>query len=411
MRIKGANKHSGSVMVGALIFALAIATCLVSYLLLVQNSDQTVARAQQWNSALAIAEAGVEEAMAKLNAIPVTTNQTSTNFSMPQQSLNSGYYNVSVSITNTFTNAITSSGTVHAPITGDLISRTVQVIAARQGLFSKGIVSLNDITLKGNGSAPWAVDSYDSRLGPYNPNNVLNGGGDVAAGGFVDAGNHTINGNLWLTPDGTFTMGPNGGVTGTVYHDWNMTFPDIQSLPVPDANGWQATQVGSDHYFTNSGYYTIYDNNSIYVAPGITVTLDVKTSNFDLNQSTLSISGGTTNSGTLIVYQESGSVTLGGSSSGGAVNNQPKNFVYFGMTGVTSINMGGGSVFVGVIYAPEADLVLNGGGSSNDLMGSFIVNSLTMTGHYSMHYDISLAGYYWGYYVVGSWQELPSSAN
>src|SRR6516165_11249095 len=121
----GTNKRSGSVLVGAMIFVLLIASGLVSYLLLVQNSDQSVARAQQWNSALPIAEAGVEEAMACLNMMAISTNQTATNFTLPQQSLSGGYYNVNVSITNVVTNVITSSGNVYAPITKDLISRTV----------------------------------------------------------------------------------------------------------------------------------------------------------------------------------------------------------------------------------------------------------------------------------------------
>jgi len=62
---------------------------------------------------------------------------------------------------------------------------------------------------------------------------------------------------------------------------------------------------------------------------------------------------------------------------------------------------------MGVIYAPEADLKFNGGGSDGlDFLGSLIVNSVTMGGNFDFHYDVSLIGYYYGYYVAGSWEEL-----
>jgi hypothetical protein len=139
--------------------------------------------------------------------------------------------------------------------------------------------------------------------------------------------------------------------------------------------------------------------------------LDVKVT--DYNPGGITILGGTTNAGTMIVYQESGTFTLGGSAGAGAWNNpptvpsnQPKNFVYFGMPGVTSVTIGGSAVFLGVIYAPEADISFNGGGSSDDLMGSFIGKSLTIKGHYQVHFDVSLLGYYYGYYAIGTWAEL-----
>ena len=51
-------------------------------------------------------------------------------------------------------------------------------------------------------------------------------------------------------------------------------------------------------------------------------------------------------------------------------------------------------------------MALSGGGSSNDFIGAFIVKKLTVNGHYNFHFDDSLVGYYYGYYAVGSWQEL-----
>ena len=95
-----------------------------------------------------------------------------------------------------------------------------------------------------------------------------------------------------------------------------------------------------------------------------------------------------TNSGTIIMYQTSGSMT--GDSPGGATNSQPKNFVYLGLPGVTNINFSGNEAFVGVIYAPEATFTFNGGGSGYGVMGSCVAGSVFQNNHYNFHFDESL---------------------
>jgi hypothetical protein len=52
-------------------------------------------------------------------------------------------------------------------------------------------------------------------------------------------------------------------------------------------------------------------------------------------------------------------------------------------------------------------LTLNGGGSSNDFLGACVVKTITMVGHYNIHFDQALLQY--GPkrgYVPSSWQEL-----
>src|SRR5215471_3086020 len=115
------KNRSGSVLVGALIFAMVIAWCLVSYLWLVQNSDQTVARAQRWNAALAIAEAGVEEAMSQLNSgSSLSANgwgQSGSYYGPLSRPFGGGTYSVSILPDGTGQSAtIYSTGTVTAPI-------------------------------------------------------------------------------------------------------------------------------------------------------------------------------------------------------------------------------------------------------------------------------------------------------
>ncbi len=66
------------------------------------------------------------------------------------------------------------------------------------------------------------------------------------------------------------------------------------------------------------------------------------------------------------------------------------NFYYYGLPGVTSITFSGTTAFIGVIYAPEADLTLNGGGHNVGIVGSLVSKSLTMNGHYNFHFDEDL---------------------
>jgi hypothetical protein len=408
MKISGISQRSGSVLLATMIFVLAIAAFLVTYLYVVQNSNQSVARAQRWNAALAVAEAGIEEGMAKLNQVAITTVQGSGGFTdVIQRGLNSDTYAVG-NTTAGIVQTLTSTGTVTAPIIGDFIVRTVRVNAQRQALFSKGMISLTDIDMSGNGVISDSFDSHNTNQsvnGAYSPSFYAGTNGDIAAvDGVVNLGNHTIGGDLYLGPTAKLES---GNILGTVYTDWNMQFPEA-SLPTVETNGspiaWTVEPSSSVHTFTNSGYYVINDNGSINVSPGLTVTLDVRRTSY--SPDAITIQGGTTNAGTVIMYQQSGSLTLNPSASGGAVNNRPENFVYFGLPGVTEISMGGSATFVGVIYAPNADMKLNGGGSGMNFVGSLIVKKLTISGHFKLHYDTSLLGYYYGYYAVGYWEEL-----
>jgi len=393
-----ANRKRASVLLVTMIFVLTIAAALVGYLGIIQRSDQMVSRSQSWNSALALAEAGVEEGLAALNS--------GTSVSTINRSLNGGTYAVTFTVSNNI--YITSVGSQQVSDSSATVSRTVRVGLQKQGLFMRGLAAINNIRFNGNGISS---DSWNS----HDPNQSLNGlyngyvgtNGDVASvQGLVNIGNHTINGSLYLGPTATYSGTP-GQVTGTIYTDANLNYNDI-TLPLIDTNGssitWTPAPGASSHTITNSGYYSINDSKDITVSPGITVILDVKSFNF--NPSHIDINGGTTNSGNVVMYVESGSVTLSGNSSGGASGNRPENLYVYGLKDVTSITLSGNSSFVGAIYAPEATLTLNGGGNANNLIGAAVVNSVTLNGHYDFHYDTYLGGSQNGSYVVASWQEL-----
>ena len=148
--------------------------------------------------------------------------------------------------------------------------------------------------------------------------------------------------------------------------------------------------------------------SNIYVEAGVTVNLKVgdgAAKNYSFSPGNIHILGGITNSGTLKVYQVSGSGDLTGNIS--VDSNRPENFWYFGTSDIKSITFGGTSSFIGVIYAPQATLTLNGGGNNIGVVGSSISKVIQMNGHYNFHYDeyLSSIGPSRGF-VPNSWQEL-----
>lgn len=403
--------EQGSALLVVMIFVVVVAAMLASYLVVVGSQGQMVGRSQAWNASLTQAEAGVEEAMAQLNAgVSLSANGwggSGTNFGPLTRTLATGTY--TVAIQSGTVDTIYSTGYVTVPVSGARVSRVVKVTAKKQPLFNVALGAVDNINMNGKSVASDSWNSHDPTLstnGQFNPNWTSTNGDVASVQGIVNIGQHTIDGSLYLGPTASYASS-DSQVLGSIYNDFNVSFPDV-SLPTTTANGtpifWvPAPGNTSAHDFTVSGDYVVGDSGSITVEPGVTVTLDVRANTF--NPGTVTINGGTTNPGTLIMYQEAGTATLGGNNS--AAGNRPENFYYYGLPGVTAITLSGTSAFVGAIYAPEAALTLNGGGNSNNLQGAAIVNQVTLNGHYDFHYDEALGtnGPSRGFIPL-SWQEL-----
>jgi hypothetical protein len=222
--------------------------------------------------------------------------------------------------------------------------------------------------------------------------------------GVVNIGNHSILGNLYLGPGASYSSGTNQ-VTGQIYYDYNVLFPPVT---LPNYTWWPAPTTNGMHDFTiintallNS--FLVSDSLPIQIEPGVKVTLKVTSGNFQ--PSSLTILGGSTNSGSLTIYQISGTATFTGNGTGPGF--RAEDFYYFGLPGVTAIDLKGTTSFLGVIYAPNAALTLSGGGNNNSLIGSAIVKSVTLNGHYDFHFDMALLtnGPVRGY-IAGGWQEF-----
>jgi hypothetical protein len=417
MRISIANREQGSTLFVTLMTCLLIGIVLASYLDLISSRYKIAIRSQCWNAAVPVAEQGVEEAMAHLvddsnnptaNNWAQTTISGQTAYAKQRTNSDGSYFLANLYFTGSNNPYIYSTGFVPSPLNpANFISRTVKVTVTNEGVFRYAIVAINAIQMNGTGMAS---DSYNSMLTnlssnmQYDPTKTSTNGDIASVNGPVNFGNHHISGNLSLGPDVTSSSVGSGQVSGQIYTDFNVAFPDAtlpQTTWIPATTG-NVSGVNS-YYFTTSGDYYLSGSLPIVVAPGVTVRIREDSASFNPGGIHVMATNGI--SGTLSLYQTSGQMTLNGNLT--VDSGVPINFQYYGMSGVKSVKFAGNSVFVGVVYSPEAAMTLTGSGSQNHFMGALVVKSITLNGHYAFHYDesLNLHGPSRGY-VPSFWAEL-----
>ena len=426
-------------LVTALILCAIMGTALASYLGVVRAQHRSVARSLAWNSALPVAEAGIEEAMAHLNH---DTNRAASGWTLvgtnyvKSRTVWGVRYDMTIS-TNFLKPVITSKASVAAPMTTNLIKRGVRVACTNRNTAIKGMLAKGAIKFGGNVNA----DSFDSTDPTASTNGVYDvtkkrangyigtngkGAGVINAGGSV-----SIYGSAATGPTGTVTS--NGGATigdaawqasgsagvqpGHSTDDMNVFFPDVEA---PFTGGFSVPSV-------LSGLLSLLGGTNYTYALG-TGTYQMSTLNMSSSQkmivngdATLYVTGDVSLSGQSYIYIQPGAslkLYVAGQTSiaGGGVSNpsaQAKAFQYFGLPSNTSVKFSGNSTFAGVIYAPQADLTMSGSGSDPiDFVGASTTSTVTMSGGYNFHYDESLANTTDAFYIASSWDEmLPSEMN
>lgn len=167
---------------------------------------------------------------------------------------------------------------------------------------------------------------------------------------------------------------------------------------------------------TNTVYTTNYYDNILYSGDYLAKTLKgstliagkarlVLTDGLEMSSKDSIIMG---SGGKIEMYVDGESMSI----TGKGVANQtgkPADFMVYCTPNVTDIKIAGNATFVGVLVAPNADLVLNGGGKDDqDFCGAAMVSTLKMNGGFKFHYDKALAGIGGnGRYLITSWNEIP----
>ena len=256
------------------------------YLALVQQQNTLSVRSQAWNIAIAVTEAGIEDAMQQLNssnATPSASDGWAANgavYTRTNTLPDGNWYSVTLDLTSTNIPVITSRAFIVLPLLAAapsepfyaaigapssstaFVSRAVRVTCGKNpsSLFTAAMVSKHAIDLKGNGVLADSYDSSDpakSTNGKYDPSKYVGDRGDVATCDSLTVGvqNANIYGYLHTGPSGGYSMGPQGGVgthawqnanggglqSGYFLQDANFTFPDTT---IPNTTGYLTPQPG-----------------------------------------------------------------------------------------------------------------------------------------------------------------------
>ncbi len=422
----------GSALLVMLVTVTLIGITLASYLELVRSQNLSTMRSQQWNSAIPILEAGLEEALTHLyyNATNLSANDWVSIDGGFKKERYLGDDKFIVTISATTPPQIVSQAFVREPMGTNFISRAraVQVATTNDALFAKGMVAKGTIDLSGNNIKTDSFDSMDpnySTAGRYDDDKTKDNG-DVATNSAVvdslNVWNADIYGKASTGPGGTVRIGPNGSVGSKPWHnanqkgiepgwssdDMNVSFPDVKPPFTGGAFTPTAGNVGGTNYnylIANGNYQltslSLSGNDKMLVTGHavLYVTGDVSLTGL----SKIEIAPGAS----LKLYVAGPSTSLGGN---GVMNNagNAMNFMYYGLPSNTSVSMSGNAAFTGTIYAPSAALTLGGGGNNDyDFVGASVTDSVRLNGHYNFHYDENLGrlGPKRGY-TITSWNEI-----
>ncbi|MDQ3622561.1 MAG: hypothetical protein M3463_08745, partial [Verrucomicrobiota bacterium] len=303
-------------------------------------------------------------------------------------------------------------------------TRMIEAIVKPVGAFTRPITA--EKFINANNHNP-VVDSYDSRdpdksnfdptnpsiYGTYNPDKRQHNGNIATNGELIDLSGAHIYGDV----------GTNGGeaddtenVTGNIYNDFYEELPLVaQPLVTPEPDS--PTNIR-----TNADLPAMVDRTATYVVSTISLQ----------GSEVLRITGDPDGRETFATIVVTGDISLSGQSQivtdpnvflrifvvgdadltgGGIANpNSPLHLQIYGCERIDgtvgSIKIAGNGGMSATVYAPNYDVTLVGGGSTDSVFGSIVGNSISMTGVQSIHYDEALgnSGLITGY-KIASWIE------
>lgn len=430
MRIR-TIRNQGNTLLVTLVTVGIIGLSVTAYLDVISNHNVSTMRSLQWNSAIPVAEAGIEEALTHLYYNPYSRDADGwdlVNGQFTKERLLSDRRYVTTISTDAIP-VIVSKAYVLKPFSAEYIDppRTVMAVTTNDPFFSKGMVAKGQIDIYGNNLT---IDSFDS----VDPNYSTNGrydaakrkdNGDVATNSSVvdslSSGTAAIYGKASTGPGGAVSIGPTGSIGSKAWHDggntgiepgWssddmNVAFPDVK----PPFTSGGLTPVGGTVGGTNYAYILTSGNwelsslsmggDSKLLVMGNAV-LYVKGNVSLSGQASIQVS----TNGSLQLYVEGAQTALGGQGAMNAAGNAT-NLFYYGLPTNTQVTMSGNSAFTGAIYAPNAALTLGGGGTSTyDFVGAAVTGSVKMNGHYNFHFDENLRRQTWHGYTVIAWNEI-----
>jgi hypothetical protein len=391
------SREAGSALIAVMMVAGIILFGLGSYLTLASHESRTVKRSLCWNASLPMAEAGIEEALSQLkqNTNDFTADGWTTNHLKQRVFGTNGYYIVNFSGRQGGTVTITSTGFVHF-VENIYISRTVRVLALTTKDFKFPGLVASSVFFGGDLQA----DSYDSSdpLGStggfYDP---AKAGAEALIAtpgpGFTMGGNSHIKGYVACGPGGAVVVSgsasvgdmnykKNGIQPGHSTNNFTMSMPSVvipfDSADAPGTNKVSGTSYdyvleGGDYMATNlsSGVYggtmMVTESSTLYVTGPINLTKIVFAPGVRLD---LYVGAPTISFAPVVV---------------GATAPQ---FTVFALPSCTSFSVNNGTIFTGLIYAPDTALAANG---HAQISGAIVGKTFSCNGTFDFHYDLAFS--------------------
>ena len=464
------SRESGSALITAVIFSFVIGALAVSYLKLAKNEYRASVRSTAYASCLNLAESGVEMAILALNTGATSGSVHPVNvqdflsgdvFSGDVQYV---ILNASGSSPTIYAEGYMNNATMSS------VSKQVKVTASRGFQpFAKGFAARNGITFSGSNVF---LDSFNSNYGSYDedlplsyqdadgntlevPDGYGTGGKNknddiYVAGDEVSVGNATVYGYIAVPEEDRATIN-NGMVSsyGTVGHDPTRVTGDFYADFPVDTNPTGATTYSvttttttdttTRERINREWVYTTTTTTTTNVEDVTSISEDITISSGDspaiysmsgISGGTITIDGDVTlvMSGDIDLTGQSGIVVPEGSSltiysahdvkiAGNGVANEGGLSSDFSVVGTAvmdgdsagqEIKVAGNGQLYSSVYAPNADVTLNGGGNSGVVFGGIVAFNGTIVGGQSFHFDEALRDIVDddGNFSVDSWMEM-----
>lgn len=416
---------------------LAAVTALVGsgFLVRAARESRLAARSFHQNSALNLAEAGLEEALWAANSSGFTS---ANGWTVPADSASAyvksvttglalqdatGAIYIRVDSAATSAPTVTAAGVITIPNQPRIVKQ-LRLATTRSSLWSNGLVSKGAVTFSGAAG----MDAYDSAVGAYNAStNRL----DTATLGCLSStvtltGSATIYGYV-----ATAGAAPVIGASGRIYGATSPATPLVDSSRVrtdfaanlPDAvaptgpttslgniNGTVTLPRGGDVAGANGRY--LYSASKLDLDGNATLTINGPVDIISAADATLTGSAQIVlNSGSTVslnLYCPT-TIALNGAGMVNNTGNTAKSTIWG--TAVSpatqAVTVGGSSAFVGTLYTPNGDVALSGSGG---VYGAVIGRTVNVGGSADFHYDTQLGNVgASGYFRLSAWAELTGS--
>jgi hypothetical protein len=412
----------GSAMLLALFLVFITGFMMVPILQRAVHHHNNAFRENRWLKAFHLAEAGVEEALWHLSydeeEVWNTWNTSNTEtYSKPQDVLLStdghevGEYQVTIDGPIPLQTSVTlgpAGGLLPFPVNSqsepvitatagvpdiDTLGsqvRVIQVRARARTTFSLGLFSNTDLEFDGQ---PY-VNSFDSRLGPYDPvtnafNNIDVGANDniLLSGEPIVDGDAAMGGSVVQTGDsGKITGDVEGGLTEIVLPSLSEAVAaaklENNNDEIPLARKLDGREVAAFDPATNS----------IRLNAEATLTLSGGTKEnpkiYYFSEAVLNGGSKIETNGYVMIFTDgnldfNGGTIVNNGGSGTAEQMQ----IYSSGGPETDILINGGAGFTSAVYAPSAEVTLTGGGN---FFGALVGGGVNVSGDGQFHYDEAL---------------------